>query len=590
MPFRGRIAYPSYVDESLFGNPHEKAVQMARSMPASLKDAVVVTGAEIRGMQNRSKLGAPAPSTKQLDRQRLHALSNARKSQWPNTIEALREKKDRARQEKLDAEEKLRVEIDREEEALQAEKRRLAIERANKMLYDSTDRVKSLHSKLMLADVMEERERQIEVKQRQRLREVEAEERWYQKQQDAIRRMDAEEDLRDEEEMIKRAEVGKVRAEQIEAQKHAQTMKLNELKREGEMMKQMAIADAEAEQRQRLEEMEREKRNRAEVRRRATTHTDRAAAARVPPLVPLTRRVGGSTATANLCHPASRACVSPPHLPRPLAPSPPRSLAYIPLLSAFLLLSLRSLAPDSYLRRARSHDQVVEANAYLLKKRAEDQELQDAEEARMLEYAAQKEKDLLERRDREEARFRERQAWRQQLIDRQIAKLTDLNAASNTRLANQAAEVQAKAQEARARLDEQRKNELLVMHFSRQQQMRWKAERKAQETRDDEHYASELKKLNVQLREEEAMAIRDRFEKAKGRDAYLLKQMAEKAAYKEEEKLEEMFEAEATKQWSQDDNAIFDQYAQMCLDEYVAAGKDPKPIELVMKKIKHRAD
>jgi hypothetical protein len=497
MPFRGRIAYPSYVDESLFGNPHEKAVQMARSMPSSMKDAVLVTGTELRGMANRSKLGAPAPSAKQLDRERLHTLSNARKGQWPNTIEALREKKDRMRQEKLDAEEKLRVEIDREEEALQAEKRRLAIERANKMLYDSTDRVKALHSKLMLADVMEERERQIELKQRQRLREVEAEERYYQKQQDAIRRMDAEEDLRDEEEMTKRGEVGRVRSEQIESQKYAQSMKLAELKREGEMMKQMAIADAEAEQRQRLEEMEREQRNRAEV---------------------------------------------------------------------------------------------VEANAYLLKKRAEDQELQDAEEHRMLEYATQKEKDLLERRDREEQRFRERQAWRQQLIDRQIAKLTDLNASSNTRLANQAAEVQAKAQAARAKLDEQRKNELLVMHFSRQQQMRWKAERKAQETCDDEHYAGELKKLNVQLREEEAMAIRDRFEKAKGRDAFLLKQMAEKAAGKEEEKLEDMFEAEATKQWSQDDDAIFDQYAQMCLDEYVAAGKDPKPIELVMKKIKHRAD
>ena len=66
--------------------------------------------------------------------------------------------------------------------------------------------------------------------------------------------------------------------------------------------------------------------------------------------------------------------------------------------------------------------------------------------------------------------------------------------------------------------------------------------------------------------------------------------MAEKAAAKEEEKLEEMFESEATKQWGQDDDAIFDQYAQMCLDEYVAAGKDPKPIELVMKKIKQRGD
>merc|ERR1719375_2625329 len=112
----------------------------------------------------------------------------------------------------------------------------------------------------MLADVMEERERQIELKAQQRLREIENDERWYQKQQDAIRRMDAEEDLRDEEEMTKRAEVGRVRSEQIAVQKAEQGEKIAEQKREGEMMKAMALADAEAEQRQRLEELEREKR------------------------------------------------------------------------------------------------------------------------------------------------------------------------------------------------------------------------------------------------------------------------------------------------------------------------------------------
>ena len=39
---------------------------------------------------------------------------------------------------------------------------------------------------------------------------------------------------------------------------------------------------------------------------------------------------------------------------------------------------------------------------------------------------------------------------------------------------------------------------------------------------------------------------------------------------------QEMYEAEQTKQWTQDDDAIFDQYAQMCLDEYIADGKNPK--------------
>lgn len=51
-----------------------------------------------------------------------------------------------------------------------------------------------------------------------------------------------------------------------------------------------------------------------------------------------------------------------------------------------------------------------------------------------------------------------------------------------------------------------------------------------------------------------------------------------------------MYEAEQTKQWSNDDDAIFDQYAQMCLDEYVAEGKNPKPIQLVMQKIKSRQE
>jgi len=497
MPYRGRIAYPSFVDKTLFGNPHETAIQMARSMPAGMKDSVVISTGELQTMAYRSKIGPPEPSAKQLDRERLHHLSDARKAKWPNTIEANRERKERMRLEKQDAEERLRLEIDKEEAALQGEKRRLAIERANKMLYDNTDRIKSLHSKLMLADVMEERQRQLELKRRLRQQEIEDEERWYQRQQDAIRRMDAEEDLRDEEEMSKRGVIAKARKEQIQGQMDAQAAMAVERKREGEAMIAMAKADAEAEQRQHIERVEAEKRARAEV---------------------------------------------------------------------------------------------VEANEYLLKRRAEDQALMEAEEQRMLAYATMKEKDLLERRDREEQRFRERQAWRQQMIDKQIAKLTDMNASSNARLEKQAAEVQAKAQAARERLDAQKKTELLTMHMSRQQQIRWKAEKDTQQRCEDQHLAKEMQKMNAKLREEEAMAIRSKFERNKTRDHNLLEQMAEKAEKLEAEKLEEMYEAELTKQWGKDDDAIFDQYAQLCLDEYVAQGKNPEPIEMMMKKIKEKRE
>lgn len=45
------------------------------------------------------------------------------------------------------------AQADRREAAAKAEQRRLACERANKMLFDETDDVKALHSKLMLSEV-----------------------------------------------------------------------------------------------------------------------------------------------------------------------------------------------------------------------------------------------------------------------------------------------------------------------------------------------------------------------------------------------------------------------------------------------------
>ena len=39
---------------------------------------------------------------------------------------------------------------------------------------------------------------------------------------------------------------------------------------------------------------------------------------------------------------------------------------------------------------------------------------------------------------------------------------------------------------------------------------------------------------------------------------------------REQEQLDDMYEAEHVRQWMGDDDAIFDQYAQMCLDEWVA--------------------
>lgn len=46
-----------------------------------------------------------------------------------------------------------RAQADRQEAIVRAEQRRMAIERANKVLFDATDDVKALHSKLLLSEV-----------------------------------------------------------------------------------------------------------------------------------------------------------------------------------------------------------------------------------------------------------------------------------------------------------------------------------------------------------------------------------------------------------------------------------------------------
>jgi len=161
MPPKGRVV-AGQVDDTLFGNPNEHALRKVRTRPVELRSVGVVGAQELQGMATRAWAGPQdrrSMGSGGEERQRLKALSDARKAKWPNTLEALRAKKERARQEKAAADEAVRMALDREEDALQAEKRRVAIERANKMIYDATDRVKALAesplSKLHLTRALE---------------------------------------------------------------------------------------------------------------------------------------------------------------------------------------------------------------------------------------------------------------------------------------------------------------------------------------------------------------------------------------------------------------------------------------------------
>eukprot|EP01137_Pigoraptor_chileana_P037272 Opistho-2@34116 len=101
------------------------------------------------------------------ERERLRNMSKERAKNWENTIEGQRLKKLHAREERHAREEAERMKLDIEEARLQSEKRKDAIERAKRLQYSQVDRVRQLHSGLVLSEVLAERDAQLE---QQRLR------------------------------------------------------------------------------------------------------------------------------------------------------------------------------------------------------------------------------------------------------------------------------------------------------------------------------------------------------------------------------------------------------------------------------------
>lgn len=100
----------------------------------------------------------------------LKKLSNERVKNWPNTLEALRHKKESYLKEKEEIEEKKRQEIDREEAELRRKTRLDSIERANNLLYEQTDKMKYLRSQELLSDVVYSRQFQLDEKKQREMK------------------------------------------------------------------------------------------------------------------------------------------------------------------------------------------------------------------------------------------------------------------------------------------------------------------------------------------------------------------------------------------------------------------------------------
>lgn len=181
------------------------------------------------------------------DRATLHDKSRNRMKDWGNSVEALREKKEYERYKKFEAEELERRRIDAEEEALQEEKKRQAIEKANKILHDSSDQVKAFHSKMFLADVLQEREMQLEINKKKDTFQKDLEQQWLHTEKQQLQEYDKQMIIKLQQEQKRKQEVKKILKDQLTDNKQRIVKRMQEDYIEGQLMKKKAKEDIEAE-------------------------------------------------------------------------------------------------------------------------------------------------------------------------------------------------------------------------------------------------------------------------------------------------------------------------------------------------------
>lgn len=126
---------------------------------------IILDRSEIERMK-LSVMEIPPDNSKQIKRAQLKKLSQDRLQHWPNTLEALRKKKENFLKDKADEEERKRQEIDKMEAEVRRQQRLDCIERANSMLYEQTDKMKLLRSQQLYADVLVTRKEQMEHKKK----------------------------------------------------------------------------------------------------------------------------------------------------------------------------------------------------------------------------------------------------------------------------------------------------------------------------------------------------------------------------------------------------------------------------------------
>ena len=235
------------------------------------KNTTVITIDDLQRLREQCGLNG-ARSEMELDREQreqdradLKQRSRVRVQNWPNTIENLRSKRIEDRYKKLEEEELERRRIDAEEDVYNQQKRMQAIEMANKKMHDQQDKVKAFHTKMVLCDVLQERDAQVDLKMRRKEHDRQVEEGWV--ENDKLKMDDYDRKMHERlEEMYKRKqETAKVIKDQLYQSKVKHIKQYKEQVLEGDLVKRKALEDLEKDRVKELERKAKQARTREEL-------------------------------------------------------------------------------------------------------------------------------------------------------------------------------------------------------------------------------------------------------------------------------------------------------------------------------------
>ncbi|XP_069637464.1 cilia- and flagella- associated protein 210 [Haliaeetus albicilla] len=169
------------------------------------------------------------------EREEMHLRSKAAVKDWPNTIMGLAQQKLKAKKLREEREEEERKLLDLEEQRFQAAKRKEALDHAKTYLYYQNERVKGLHSALLLAEVLKERDAQVEFKKlKSDVNKKKGEEKEHEHKEAILREEEKAHQCYMNQQALRRDQL-----EQIKEHKHRADLAKLEDKREGEQIQRL---------------------------------------------------------------------------------------------------------------------------------------------------------------------------------------------------------------------------------------------------------------------------------------------------------------------------------------------------------------